>query len=118
LREWHQYQEWKKNRNPERAELEKQYGYDCKHGSHLYRLLSECEEILIQKHITFPRPDAEILLAIRNGCWTYDRLMEEIGDIDARFDQLCQESSLPKQPDRNAIDQLCIEIVETHLRKD
>jgi len=115
LKEWNQYQEWKKNRNPARAQLEEKYGFDSKHGSHLYRLLSECEEILIKKHITFPRPDAELLLAIKRGCWNYDRLMEEIGDIDARFDQLYNSSSLPKNPDRNAIDILCIEIVENIL---
>jgi predicted nucleotidyltransferase len=29
LKHWNQYQSWKKNRNPERAELERKYGYDC-----------------------------------------------------------------------------------------
>jgi len=29
LREWQQYNDWKKNRNPDRAKLEEQFGYDC-----------------------------------------------------------------------------------------
>ncbi|MCP4353297.1 MAG: hypothetical protein GY795_48215 [Desulfobacterales bacterium] len=116
LREWNHYQNWKKNRNPERAELEKRYGFDCKHGSHLYRLLGECEEILMKKTITFPRPDAELLLGIKNGCWSYDELMEKIGDIDARFDKMYNESPLPKKPDRVAVDKLCVEIAEEYIQ--
>ncbi|OQY59802.1 MAG: hypothetical protein B6245_04710 [Desulfobacteraceae bacterium 4572_88] len=118
LQTWNQYQDWKKKRNPERAELERRYGFDTKHGSHLYRLLGECEEMLTEKTLTFPRPDAELLLDIRNGCWDYDRLMTEIGDIDARFDKMYEESTLPKKPNRVKVDQFCIEIVETHLKAE
>ncbi len=118
LREWNQYQNWKKNRNPARVELEKKFGFDTKHGSHLYRLLSECEELLMKKTLTFPRLDADLLLGIKNGCWSYEKLMEEIGDIDARFDQLYNESPLPKNPNRVRVDQLCIEIVEEHLKAE
>jgi uncharacterized protein len=35
LREWQQYQEWKKTRNPARAALEEKFGYDTKHALHL-----------------------------------------------------------------------------------
>jgi len=116
LREWNQYQNWKKNRNPERAELERRFGFDSKHGSHLYRLLGECEELLTKKTLVFPRPDAKLLLDIKNGCWNYETLMEKIGDIDARFDKLYKESPLPKNPDRVAVDNLCIELVEEYLK--
>ena len=52
-REWHtrkkkynQYNEWLRNRQAERAELERKFGYDCKHGMHLMRLLRMGKEVL------------------------------------------------------------------------
>jgi len=38
-KKYNQYENWKKNRNPTRAKLEQKYGFDCKHGMHLIRLL-------------------------------------------------------------------------------
>jgi predicted nucleotidyltransferase len=46
IREWQQYQQWTRNRNPVRAELERQFGYDTKHAMHLLRLLRMAVEIL------------------------------------------------------------------------
>ena len=50
LREWQQYQEWTRSRNPARAELERRHGYDTKHAMHLIRLLRMAVEIL-ERHI-------------------------------------------------------------------
>jgi len=61
------YETWKKNRNPKRAVLEAKYRYDCKHAYSLVRLISEGHEILTTGNITFPRPDNELLLHIKNG---------------------------------------------------
>lgn len=116
-REWDQYQNWKKNRNPDRAILEEKYGYDTKHASHLYRLMSEGEELLLMGHITFPRPDAEKLLDIRNGCLSYDQLMQIIQDYDNFFEELYEKTWLPHSPDRVTIDQLCQNIVKEYLSK-
>lgn len=46
LREWNAYISWQKNRNPIRAEMEKNSGYDLKHGMHCIRLLRSGLEIL------------------------------------------------------------------------
>lgn len=115
--QWDKYQNWKKTRNPERAKLEEKFKFDCKHGSHLYRLLSEGEELLLKHTITLPRPDAELLLEIRNGKYSYDELMEMIGNVDLKFDKLYQETTLPKTPDFTKIDGLCINIVENWLNE-
>lgn len=115
-REWDAYQNWKRNRNLKRKDLEGKYGYDCKHASHLLRLMSEGEELLLTGNITFPRPDADFLLAIKNGLLTYDQLMEKVDNYDEKFEQLYKESILPREPDRVRIDKLCIEIVEEFLK--
>ena len=110
---WRQYNEWCRNRNPERAALEQDYGYDCKHGAHLVRLLRMGQEILETGKVIVRRPDAEELLAIRDGDWSYDRLIEWAEEQEEVLDQLYKSSDiLPHKPDRNKLDKLCIELVE------
>ena len=113
--EWDRYQHWKKNRNPARAELEAKFGYDTKHASHLRRLVSEGEELLSTGFITLPRPDADLILEIRNGEWSYERLIEELEDFDQLFERLYEASLLPYSPNRVEIGKLCITIVKSVL---
>ena len=115
-RHYNQYENWKKNRNPVRAKLEEKYGYDAKFAMHLVRLISECEELLTNGEITFPRPDAEFLLEIRNGLYTYDELSNFLESYEEKFNELYEKSSLPYSPDKVKIDELCRKIVKRFLR--
>lgn len=115
LTRWNQYQLWKKTRNPKRAALEEKFGYDCKHGMHLVRLMRMCREVLTTGQVIVRRPDAGELLSIRNGAWPYDRLVEWAEAQDAEMDELLKTSPLPHAPDRVAIDKLCRDIVESHF---
>lgn len=110
-REWDQYQSWLKTRNAARATLEAKYGYDTKHGMHLVRLLRMCREILTTGKVLVKRPDAEELLAIRGGSWSYERLLEWAEAEDKLQDLLVLESKLPHSPDRAKLDELCQSIV-------
>lgn len=112
LREWQQYQHWQRTRNPARAELEAKFGYDVKHGMHLVRLLRMCREILTEGKVIVRRPDSEELLAIRAGAWDYHALVAWAEQQDRELTELAKSSKLPKQPDRDRLDQLCIELVE------
>lgn len=113
---WNAYQNWKKNRNPKRAKFEKKFGYDTKHAAHLLRLITECKELLTTKRLTFPRPDSDFLLSVRNGSMTYDELLDYISGFESDIDEIDDKSELPKQPNRKAIDNLCIQMVKTTLR--
>jgi predicted nucleotidyltransferase len=113
-----QYESWKKNRNPARAELESRYGYDCKHAMHLVRLLRMGEEILRDGEFQVYRPDREELKQIRNGSWPYEDL---ITWSDGKVEELYQlvrdgNSVVPKNPDQEAIESLVIELQESHWR--
>jgi len=113
---WTNYKEWEKNRNPQRAELEKKFGYDTKHASHLFRLLGEGKELLTTGFITFPRPDANELLAIRHGKYSYDELMNMIGgDIDTYFKSFEDKIILPHSPNRKEADRLCQKLIKERL---
>lgn len=114
-REWEQLQNWKATRNPKRAELEAKHGYDVKHAMHLVRLLRMCREILTTGEVIVQRPDREELLAIRNGAWSYDKLVGWAEDEDRALEALYVSSTLPKVPDRGALDRLCVELVEESL---
>ncbi|MCP4867937.1 MAG: hypothetical protein GY898_04400 [Proteobacteria bacterium] len=113
---WKQYQRWKTNRNPARAELEEKYGYDAMHAGHLVRLLRMGREILTtgEVHIWRGDLDAEEIVAIRNGAWSYDELIAWAEEQDAALTEIYdgRGSPLPKSPDRTGLDQLCSELVE------
>lgn len=117
-REWDQYQNWKKTRNPTRSALEEKYGYDTKHAYHLVRLIRMCREILITGKVLVKRPDREELLAIRNGAWSYEQLIEFAEREDKALSELYLSTTvLPKSPDKEKLDKLCIELVEKSLSK-
>ena len=110
---WKQYNDWKKNRNVVRAELEARYGYDCKHAMHLVRLMTMCEEILTEGVFRVRRPDAEFLLSIRDGGWPYDELIEWADNMDTTLVEKARASALPRQPNRKALDALCQELTRS-----
>lgn len=112
LREYQQYQEWKKNRNPIRAEMEAKFGFDGKHALHLVRLSRCCKELLLTGELNVRRPDAEELLSIRKGAWTFDQLMSWFEKQDTEIEAAYLSSTLPKSPDRPKINDLCVSMVE------
>lgn len=117
LKHWNQYQIWRRNRNPARAELERKYGYDTKHAMHLLRLLKMGAEILENGQVQVHRPDREWLAAVRNGLLTYEELLELAATYEARLGQLYDGSSLPDEPDLGAAEALVVELQERFLRE-
>jgi len=59
--------------------------------------------------------DHEELLAIRNGAWTYEEVVEYAEDMEQKLAEAVRDSALPKQPDRNFLDELCCDIIAEHL---
>lgn len=116
-RRWKQFREWETNRNKDRAALEAAHGLDTKHAMHLVRLLKMCREILTLGEVNVWRPDADELLAIRNGAWTYDQIVDWADKEDAELSEIYKSKRyvVPAEPDRNAIDALCVELVEEAL---
>ena len=115
MKQWEQYQTWKKERNEARAALEAKWGYDTKHGMHLVRLMRTCREILTEGTIHVRRPDAEELLAIRNGLWTYEEIVSWAKKQDEELREVVLTSTLPKEPNRNNIQMLCMSLVRDRL---
>lgn len=115
LREWQSYLSWQKNRNPARAEMERQSGFDLKHGMHCIRLLRSGLEILRQGKVIVNRQeagDADELKAILKGEYSYEQVMKMADDLVAKMDIVYQQSTLPHAADLNQVNELCIELVE------
>lgn len=113
---WNSHEKWKRERNPARAEMEAKYGFDCKHGSHLVRLLRMCREILSGQGVQVRRPDAQELLDIRRGAWSYDRLISWAEKEDQEMQGLYDASPLPTTVDIERLNKLCVQAHELHWR--
>jgi len=112
VRHWDSYQAWKSERNLARSALEAQFGYDTKHGMHLVRLMRMCREILEDHVVLVKRPDAAELLAIRNGAWSYEKLMVWAKEQDEELKAIALKSTLPNAPNRVELDKLCCSLTE------
>ena len=115
LRNWKQYQGWKKNRNQKRAKLEADFGYDTKHAMHLVRLMTMCKEILSEGKVLVKRPDAEQLRAVRAGAWSYDELLAWAESMEEEVKGLYDSSPLPHGPRYDELDALCQEVTSAAL---
>lgn len=115
-KEWEQYQNWKKTRNPKRAADEAKWGLDLKNAGHVIRLIRMAKEILTTGKVIVKRPDYEELLSIRNGAWTYEQVVEYAEQAEQELNAIYQTCNvLPNTTDRQKLDRLCIELVEKSL---
>lgn len=110
-KEWSQYQQWLKHRNPKRAALEAEHGYDTKHAMHLVRLSKMAVEILETGEVRVRRDDRDELLAVRDGVWSYDALLEKADALKAQIERAEASSALPPEPDEGAIEALSVEVI-------
>jgi predicted nucleotidyltransferase len=120
LNYFNQYQDWVKNRNPVRAELEKKFGMDTKHASHLFRLTLEAKDILFKGDlIVKDKERAQLLREVKNGAWTYDQLIDwtskQMAELDAAYD--AKTYKVPSKPDVNEIDFVYSELCEKALQE-
>jgi predicted nucleotidyltransferase len=108
---WEQFQRWQRERNPKRAALEAEHGYDTKHGMHLIRLLRMGLEILRDGEVRVRRDDAQELLAIRHGALSYDELIGKAEALEQGMREALKRTSLPRVPDEEAVDELLFELL-------
>jgi hypothetical protein len=90
-----------------RARLAQQMGgQDWKAMSHAVRIVCEAEELLVEGKITFPRPEAKLLLQIRKGELPHERVMFLIESGIKRVEIAKMVTDLPEQPDYDYADEL------------
>jgi uncharacterized protein len=96
----------------QRPEYIGKYGYDTKAAMHGLRLLYECLELMVHKRITLPRPEKELLIEIRSGNWTLERVLRQARQVELDVKEAVATSPLPDSVDKIAISKL---IARVHL---
>lgn len=113
------YWSWKNNRNDKRHALEVAHGYDTKHGMHLVRLMRMGEELLTEGKLLVRRPDAEELLAIRNGAWSYEKMISWAEEKDEYIrGELYRKTDLPRTANIHKAAELLMEVQESYWKKE
>ena len=83
---------------------ERNEGVDWKALSHAVRIGHQAIEFLTYHHITFPRPEAQHLLAIKQGQISFQQVAEEIEQLLIGVQEAEKLSSLPENYDQRLID--------------
>jgi predicted nucleotidyltransferase len=96
----------------QRPEIIGKFGYDTKAAMHTLRLLYEGIELMRDQWVTLPRPSHErdLLLEVRRGEWSEDRVIEHSKHLLRTLDESCEKSSLPATTDSTAISTLISEL--------
>lgn len=115
---WKDYWNWKNNRNEKRSELEEKYGYDTKHAMHLIRLLRSGLDILKYGIVPVKREDAEYLLDIRFGKYSYEDIVKESIRLTDEVEKISLSSKLPKDPNIDLAKDIMLEIYTKKWEKD
>jgi len=98
-----------------RKELVLKYGFDTKFGAHLIRLLTEGITLLETGRITFPLPNKDELLSIRNGDLTIEEIIEYSESLENRINLAIEKTSLPATPPYAKIEAFVIEQMRSSL---
>lgn len=83
-------------------------GVDWKAVSHAVRVARQAAELLRTGHITFPRPDAEELLAIKLGRLDYKDVAPMLEALVDDVDVASKESTLPGKTDHELVEGLIL----------
>lgn len=91
-----------------RPELVEEYGYDTKYAGHMIRLGIQGIELLETGKITLPMPDADVVLAVRNGEWDLQKVLTRAGELERDLEDLLDTSPLPEKPNYAVIDDFLV----------
>ncbi len=100
-----------------RKALVEQFGYDPKMASHTIRLLRMAAEALSEGVLHVFRPDADELLEIKQGKWAKQDVIAEAERLFPICKQALADTSLPEKPDMDAVNDLCVRVVESALNR-
>jgi len=94
-----------------RKELLEKFGYDTKNASHLIRLLKMGIELLSTGELIVERPDSQMLLEIKRGEWSLERVLKYSEELFSRIEDALIHSKLQEKVDRDFVNKLCMEIM-------
>jgi len=90
-------------------------GVDWKALMHARRIQQQAVELLDTGHITFPRPNAHELLAIRTGSRPYVEVGAEIEQGMVKLEQAMGRSTLQNKPDKKLADRMVLTAYQSRV---
>ena len=111
-----EYWDWVGKRNEERYNKTMQHGkkYDTKNMMHVFRLLLVAKEIAIEGKVNVFRKDRDFLLAIKEGKFEYDELVEKAMALKDELPLLYQNSGLMNEPDVKLVEKTLVRMRELY----
>lgn len=106
------------SRSEKRTKLVELYGYDVKFAMHLVRLCHTGIEVLRDGELNVRRPDAEELVEIRNGKYSFPDMIEYSEELIQQMREAEDHCTLPSKPDYDLVNRKLIDIVERYLKEN
>lgn len=100
-----------------RKKLVKKYGYDCANASHCIRLLKMGIEFLSSGELNIFRHDAPMLLEIKKGEWSLEKVKKEAERLFNLADEAYVRSKLPERPNYKKANEIVMEVVFDYIFK-
>ena len=98
----------------QRDDVIQEFGFDTKAAMHMVRSMYEALEFLQTGRMTFPRPEVELLLAIRLGKKSLTQVEQMYLALETRVKEAEKCSPLPQQVCRERISRLVTEAYLAH----
>jgi len=100
-----------------RKQLVEKFGYDCKNATHCIRLLKMGIEFLTEGKLNVWRDDNQLLLAIKQGEWSLEKVQSEADKLFKLAEEAYIHSKIPNEPDFNKANDLLIKLTESFWNK-
>lgn len=88
-----------------------------KYASHLIRLLLECQQILVEKTLTFPLPQNNLVRDIKIGKYDLDFVLNKADELEKLIDIAYVKSDLQYSANKEEINKLQIRLIEKFWEK-
>ena len=127
-KEYKEYEDWKKHRNPARYESNMEgeksgnpdMKYDCKNMMHSFRLVAMATEIAEGKGVILDRTgiNRDFLLDIRKRKYGYSELIDKLQVMKERLDESIKVSTITEDIDPQMVNDLLLEARKHFNSKD
>jgi predicted nucleotidyltransferase len=90
------------------------YGYSPKNAMNCIRLMQQGIEMLTTGNLILPRPNAEELLEIKRGEWTYQKIVTTFNNLLQELDEASENSVLVDKPCFDMLNDIMINIIKEY----
>lgn len=110
-RDYKDYKEWEKNRNPVRYESNLGHNYDAKNVMHCMRLVRMAKELAQGKGFNVVRTwDRDYLLDIRNHKFEYEDVMAQLEKEKLEMEEAIKSCTFPEKVDFDKVNDLLYDV--------